>query len=73
MNTDARDSSMIDRLALTKCYSTFRAGTVQGEIEDEKVTFEFVLKARRGELKDGSGTWIVQEDGNLKGDFKIRD
>ncbi|MCP4283234.1 MAG: hypothetical protein GY792_02100 [Gammaproteobacteria bacterium] len=54
-------------------FSGDRKGTIKGKIDDEEVTFEFVLKARGGELKDGDGTWIVQEDGSLDGDFKIRD
>ena len=48
-------------------------GTIEGEIDDEEVTFEFLLEARGGEIKDGTGTWIVQDDGSLKGDFNIRD
>jgi len=50
-----------------------RDGTIKGEIDEDKVTFEFLLEAKGGELKDGTGTWIVQEDGSLKGDFKIKD
>lgn len=50
-----------------------RDGQIKGKIDDEEVTFEFVLEARGGEVKDGSGTWIVQDDGSLKGDFNIRD
>ncbi|MCP4765459.1 MAG: FecR domain-containing protein [Gammaproteobacteria bacterium] len=50
-----------------------RDGTIKGKIDDETVTFEFVLEAKGGEYKDGAGTWIVQDDGNLEGDFKIRD
>ena len=48
-----------------------RDGTIKGKIDDETVTFEFVLEAKGGEYKDGAGTWIVQDDGNLEGDFKI--
>lgn len=55
-------------------FSGDRDGTIiKGKIDDEEVTFEFTLEARGGELKDGKGTWIVQEDGSLKGDFNIRD
>lgn len=54
-------------------FSGDRKGTIKGKIDDEEVTFEFLLKARGGEIKDGDGTWIVQEDGSLKGDFEIRD
>ena len=55
-------------------FSGDRNGSIiKGKIDDEEVTFEFVLEAKGGELKDGAGTWIVQEDGRLKGDFNIRD
>jgi hypothetical protein len=50
-----------------------REGTIKGRIDDETVTVEFVLEALGGEYKDGAGTWIVQDDGNLEGDFTIRD
>ncbi|MDH3760046.1 MAG: FecR family protein [Gammaproteobacteria bacterium] len=50
-----------------------RDGVIKGKIDDEEVTFTFQLEARGGELKEGEGTWIVQEDGSLKGDFLIRD
>ena len=50
-----------------------RDGTIKGKVDDETVTVEFVLEARGGEYKDGTGTWIVQDDGNLQGIFKIRD
>lgn len=48
-------------------------GTIKGKIDGAEVTFEFVLEARGGEYKDGAGTWIVQGDGSLDGDFNIRD
>ena len=54
-------------------FSGDRDGTIKGKIDDEEVTFEFVLEAMGGEYKDGAGTWIVQEDGSLEGDFNIRD
>lgn len=55
-------------------FSGDRDGTlVKGKIDDEEVTYEFTLEAKGGELKEGNGTWIVQEDGSLKGDFNIRD
>lgn len=55
-------------------FSGDRDGTIiKGEVDDKEVTFEFTLEARGGELKDGKGTWIVQEDGSLKGDFNIQD
>ena len=55
-------------------FSGDRDGTViKGKIDDEEVTFEFTLEARDGELKDGNGIWIVEEDGSLKGDFHVRD
>jgi hypothetical protein len=54
-------------------FSGDRDGTIKGRIDDEEVTFELVLEARGGEYKDGDGTWIVQQDGSLKGDFNIRD
>jgi hypothetical protein len=50
-----------------------RDGTIKGKIDGEKVTFEFVLEAKGGEYKDGAGTWIVQGDGSLDGDFNIED
>ncbi len=50
-----------------------RDGVIKGKIDDEEVTFTFQLEALGGEFKEGAGTWIVQEDGSLKGDFKIRD
>ena len=37
------------------------------------MTFEFSLEARGGEVKGGDGTWIVQDDGSLKGTFRIQD
>jgi len=48
-------------------------GTIKGKITDESVVVEFVLEARGGEYKDGTGTWVVQDDGDLEGIFKIRD
>ena len=54
-------------------FSGDREGDIKGKIDDEEVTFEFYLEALGGEIKDGAGTWIVEEDGTLKGDFKIRD
>ncbi len=54
-------------------FSGDRDGTIKGKIDDEEVTFEFYLEAYGGEIKDGAGTWIVEEDGTLNGDFKIRD
>lgn len=55
-------------------FSGDRDGTIiKGKIDDEEVTFEFLLEAQGGELKYGAGTWIVQEDGSLIGDFNIRD
>ena len=50
-----------------------RDGTIKGKIDDDEITFEFLLEALGGEIKDGAGTWIVEEDGTLNGDFKIRD
>ena len=51
-----------------------RDGTItRGKVDDNEVTFEFVLEAKGGELKEGEGTWIIQEDGSLKGDFKVRE
>ena len=55
-------------------FSGDRDGTViKGKVDDDEVTFNFTLEAKGGELKDGNGTWIVQEDGSLKGDFNIQD
>ena len=55
-------------------FSGDRDGTiVKGKIDDDEVTFKLTLEAKGGELKDGNGTWIVQEDGRLKGDFNIQD
>lgn len=50
-----------------------RDGEIKGEIDGDKVTFTFLLEARRGELKEGSGFWIMQDDGTLKGEFQISD
>jgi len=50
-----------------------REGPIKGKIDDEEITFVFYLEALGGEIKDGAGTWIVEEDGTLNGDFKIRD
>lgn len=50
-----------------------RDGTIKGKIDDEEITFVFSLESLRGEIKDGAGTWIVEEDGTLNGDFNIRD
>ena len=51
-----------------------RDGTiVKGKVDDEEVTFEFTVEARGGEINDGNGTWTVQADGSLKGDFDLRD
>ncbi|MCP4981136.1 MAG: hypothetical protein GY935_11650 [Gammaproteobacteria bacterium] len=54
-------------------FSGDRDGTIKGKIDDEEVAFEFVLEAKGGEFKKGAGTWIVQDDDSLKGDFKVRD
>lgn len=55
-------------------FSGDRDGTfVKGKIDDDEVTFKLTLEAKGGELKDGNGTWIVQEDGSLKGEFNIQD
>ena len=50
-----------------------REGTIKGEIDDNKVTFTFVLEAKGGELKEGAGYWIMLDDGTLEGKFEIRD
>ena len=50
-----------------------RDGTLKGKIDGDIVTFEFVFEARGGEYKDGTGTWTVQGDGSLDGDFNIQD
>ncbi|HKJ50802.1 MAG TPA: FecR domain-containing protein [Gammaproteobacteria bacterium] len=50
-----------------------RDGTLKGKIDGEVVTFEFVFEALGGEYKDGTGTWSVQENGSLEGDFSIQD
>jgi hypothetical protein len=50
-----------------------RDGTLKGKIDGEVVTFEFVFEALGGEYKDGTGTWVVQGDGSLEGDFSIQD
>jgi hypothetical protein len=46
---------------------------IKGRVDDEEVTFEFTLEAKGGDLKDGNGKLLVQEDGSLKGEFNIRD
>ena len=48
-------------------------GTFKGKIDDETVILDFVLEARGGVYKDGTGTWTVQDNGDLVGKFKIRD
>jgi hypothetical protein len=50
-----------------------RDGVIKGEIDDDKVTFTFLLEAKRGELKEGTGFWIMQDDGSLEGEFQIND
>ncbi len=44
-----------------------------GKIDGNVVEIEFTLEARGGELKDGAATLTVDDDGNLSGDFWIRD
>ena len=50
-----------------------RDGTIKGTVDGNKVTFEFLLEAKGGEIKDGLGTWTIQSDGSLVGDFNIKD
>ena len=50
-----------------------RKGIIEGKINDKTVTFEFAYELEGEGWIEGSGTWIVQEDGTLKGDFKVRD
>ena len=50
-----------------------RDGVIEGQIDGKEVTFTFQLDALGGEYKEGAGTWVVQDDGSLKGDFLIRD
>ena len=55
-------------------FSGDRDGVVtKGRVDDEEVTFEFTMEAKGGDLKDGNGKLIVQEDGSLKGEFNIQD
>lgn len=54
-------------------FSDDRDGTITGEIDGKEVTFNFVLEAKGGEYKEGAGTWVIQDDESLKGDFLIRD
>jgi hypothetical protein len=46
---------------------------IKGIIDDDELNVEFYLESLGGEIKDGTATWKVGEDGTLKGDFKIRD
>ncbi len=48
-------------------------GTIEGIVDDDEVSFEFLLEALGGETKSGYGTWIIQKDGSLQGDFNIED
>ena len=48
-------------------------GTIKGVVDDDQVTFEFLLEARGGETKSGYGSWTIQDDGSLKGEFNIKD
>ena len=50
-----------------------RDGTIKGEIDGKEVTFELQLEALGGEYKEGAGTWTIQSNGDLEGDFNIRD
>lgn len=55
-------------------FSGDRDGVVtKGKVDDEEVTFEFTMRVKGGDLKDGNGKLIVQEDGSLKGEFNIQD
>ena len=54
-------------------FSGDRDGEIKGKIDDEEITVKVYLEAMGGELKEGTGTWIVEEDGTLNGDFKVRD
>ena len=55
-------------------FSGDRDGVVtEGKVDDEEVTFEFTMEVKSGDLKDGNGKLIVQEDGSLKGEFNIQD
>ena len=50
-----------------------RDGTIKGKVDGDVVTFEFLFEALGGEYKDGTGSWTVQGDGSLEGDFSIQD
>jgi len=55
-------------------FSGDREGKVfKGIIDDDELNIEFYLETMGGEIKDGTATWKVGDDGALKGDFKIRD
>jgi len=54
-------------------FSGDRDGEIKGKIDDEEITLKITLESLRGAIKVGDGTWIVEEDGTLKGDFRIRD
>ncbi len=44
-----------------------------GEIDGNVVELEFTLEARGGDLKEGAATLTVDDNGNLVGDFRVRD
>ncbi|MEM7565158.1 MAG: FecR domain-containing protein [Pseudomonadota bacterium] len=46
---------------------------IKGKIDGDTIEFEFYFEALGGEFKEGSGVWKVLGNGDLKGDFKIRD
>jgi hypothetical protein len=54
-------------------FSGDRDGKVKGKIDDEEVTLKIYLESLRGEIKDGDGILMVEEDGTLKGGFRVRD
>ena len=50
-----------------------RRGIIEGKVDDKTVTFEFAYELAGEGWIEGSGTWVIQDDGTLKGDFKVRD
>ncbi len=50
-----------------------RKGIIDGIIDDKNVTFDFAFEVRGEGFIEGTGAWIVQQDGTLVGDFRIKD
>ncbi len=44
-----------------------------GKIDGNVIELEFTLEARGGDLKEGAATLTVEDNGNLTGDWRVRD